>query len=574
MIRKRKLYFIIVLIIGILFSLIGRLVILQIVNGDNFALDAESLHNTTVKIQPKRGEIFDRNGKPLALNVPSYEIFWRRTADFIDKEKLSKLFTIVGEDWANIEQKITKGANFIYLNRSADEEILNSIKNNLTKGIEWKENKNRIYPCGKLASNILGFVGTDRGLEGIERDYEDYLKGKSGFKSVERDARGNILYTLEEKVSGLEPGCDIYLTVDKIIQYIVERELEEIQQKFEPKAIAAIVLEPETGKILAMANTPSYDPNKFAEFPVSNFRNRNITDFYEPGSIFKIITASAALEEGIISPDDRIFCENGSYRVAGHTIHDVHPYGWISFKEALSYSSNIAFTKIGQQLGEEILYQYIRKFGFGEDTGIDLGGETTGLLRDVEDWSKLSIGAIPYGQEIGVTPIQMISAVAAVANGGVLMKPFIVNEIIDDKGISIKKNYPTIKRRVISEDCSELLTDLLVDVVENGTGRPAGIRGYTVAGKTGTSQKYILGEGYSHTEFISSFVGYAPAHDPQVVILIMIDEPRDAYYGGQVAAPSFKNIMEKTLRYLEIPAQEKEGNIYYATKKTSERSAY
>ncbi|MBU1767650.1 MAG: penicillin-binding protein 2 [Candidatus Omnitrophica bacterium] len=553
MIVKRKLYFVVVVVMCTLFLLVLRLVALQIVNGDNFVRDAENLHSTTIKTQAARGRIFDRNGNPLALNVPSYEIFWRRTSNVINKEKLKYLFTLSGQDWSDIEKRIDGGANFIYFNRSADEDFLNLVKENLTRGIEWKENKNRIYPCGELAANIVGFVGSDHGLEGIERDYEYYLKGKSGFKLAQRDAKGNILYTLGGKVAVLEPGYDIYLTIDRVLQHTVERELAEIQQKFDPTSIVAIILEPKTGKILSLANYPSYDPNRFGEFPTSSFRNRAIADFYEPGSTFKIITASAALEEKIIDPKDRIFCENGSYQVAGHTIRDVHPYGWLTFREALLYSSNIAFTKIGQKMGEKELYKYLKKFGFGEKTGIDLEGEVNGLLRDVTKWSKLSIGAIPYGREIGVTPLQIASAVAAVANGGVLVKPFIVNEIANENGVIIKKNSPTVKRRVISNDSAKLLTSLLVDVVENGTGKAAIVNGYSIAGKTGTSQKYIPGEGYSMTKYVSSFIGYAPANDPQVLILVVVDEPKGAYYGGQVAAPSFKNIMEKTLRYLEIP---------------------
>ncbi len=553
MIVKRKLYLVVVLIICTLFSLVLRLVALQIVNGNNFAMDAENLHNTTIKIQAERGKIFDRNGSPLALNIPSYEIFWRRVSNTIDKEKLKELFTLAGQDWPSIAKRIDSGANFIYLNRSADEEFLNAVKQNLTRGIEWKENKNRVYPCGELAANIVGFVGSDYGLEGIERDYEDFLKGKPGFKLAQRDAKGNILYTLDGEQTALEPGCDIYLTIDRFVQHIAERELAEIQQRFDPASAVAVVLEPKTGKILALANYPSYDPNRFGEFSAFHFRNRAITDFYEPGSTFKIITASAALEERTFSPKDQIFCENGRYQLAGHTIRDVHPYGWLSFREALLYSSNIAFTKIGQKIGEKELYQYLKKFGFGEKTGIDLGGEASGLLRDVNKWSKLSIGAIPYGQEIGVTPLQLSSAVGAVANGGLLMEPFIVNEIKSGDGEIIKKNHPILKRKVISDYNAKLLTSLLVDVVESGTGKAAAINGYSVAGKTGTSQKYIPGEGYSLTKFVSSFIGYAPANNPQVLILVIVDEPKGAYYGGQVAAPSFKNIMEKTLRYLEIP---------------------
>ncbi len=553
MIIKRKLYFVIIFLICMLFSLVLRLVTLQIVNGNDFVMDAENLHNTTIEIQAERGRIFDRNGNPLALNVPSYEIFWRRISDSIDKEKLKELFTLAGQDWASVEKKIDSGANFIYLDRFADESFLALIKKNITKGIEWKEHKNRIYPCGELAANVIGFVGTDQGLEGIERDYEDYLKGKSGFKLAQRDAKGNVLYTLDGKVSALKPGCDIYLTIDRIIQHIAEKEISKIQQKFNPASVVAIVLEPRTGKILALANYPSYDPNRFKEFSTSDFRNRAITDLYEPGSTFKIFTASAALEEKIVTPNDQIFCENGSYELAGHTIHDVHPYGWLTFKEALLYSSNIAFTKVGQKIGEKELYRYLKKFGFGEETQIELGGEASGLLRNVNQWSKLSIGAIPYGQEIGTTPLQIASAAAAVANDGVLLKPFLINEIVNDKGVVVKKNFPTVKRKVISNHSAKLLTSLLVDVVENGTGKAAAINGYSIAGKTGTSQKYIPGKGYSQTKFVSSFVGYAPANNPQVLVLLVIDEPQGAYYGGQVAAPSFKNIMKKTLRYLEIP---------------------
>lgn len=554
--RKGKLFIIAVFILSAFLSLIWRLASLQILRGETLAADAQELHNTTIRVNAERGQIFDRNNNPLALNVPCYSVFWRRASEIIEKDKLKELFTSAGKDWSYIEAKIDDGARFIYLDRSADEKFLKQVKETSAKGVEWKENKKRVYPCGQLASHILGFTGTDEGLEGVERDYEKYLKGDSKLQVAQRDARGYILPTLGEDFSSVKAGNDIYLTIDKIIQYIVERELSEVQERFEPKTAIAIAMEPKTGRVLAMVNTPSYDPNHFKDFSTSNFRNKAITDIFEPGSIFKIITAAAALEEEVISPMDEIFCENGSYRLAGHTIHDVHSYGWLTFKDSLSYSSNIAFTKIGQRLGEEKLYEYIRNFGFGEGTGVDLSGETAGLLRDLSDWSNLSIGAIPYGQEIGVTPLQMISSVSAVANGGLLMKPFIVDRIVSEEGKIVRKNYPTVKRRVISQNNSHILTDLLVEVVENGTGKSASIRGYSIAGKTGTSQKYVPGEGYSHSKFVSSFVGYAPAHNPKVVLLVMVDEPNGAYYGSQVAAPPFKNMMQRILRYLEIPPEE------------------
>ncbi|HIE43428.1 MAG TPA: penicillin-binding protein 2 [Candidatus Omnitrophica bacterium] len=552
MVHKGRVYFITVFLIAGFFVLIWRLAILQIIHGEAMSKRAEGLHTTTITIQSERGQIFDRKGVPLALNVPSYSIFWRRTQRPPEKEKLKILFTLVNKDWEHIERKIEQGAKFIYLARSAGQDYLKAVKENLTEGIEWKEGKKRFYPYGKLASHVIGFVGTDGGLEGIEKYYGDLLRGKPGLKLVERDARGNILYTLEKEFYSPQRGYDIYLTIDSVIQYIVEKEMEEIQNKFEPKNSIVIALEPKTGRIMAMATFPSYDPNRFREFNSAHFRNRAISDCFEPGSVFKIITASIALEEGSISPGDRIFCENGVYRMATHTIHDVHPYGWLTFAQALANSSNIAFAKIGTQIGKERLYRYIREFGFGERTGIDLQGESPGLFRSINEWSKLSVVTLSFGQEIGVTPLQLASAVGAVANSGILMRPFIVDKIVDENGNLIKKNRPTVRRRVISPETAEILTSLLVGVVENGTGKPARIEGYKIAGKTGTAQKYIPGEGYSHKKFTSSFIGYAPASDPKVLLLVMVDEPNGAYYGSQVAAPPFKNIMEKVLRHLEI----------------------
>ncbi|MCK4401593.1 hypothetical protein KAW08_04755, partial [bacterium] len=341
--------------------------------------------------------------------------------------------------------------------------------------------------------------------------------------------------------SNLSDGTNIVLTIDEIIQHILERELDRLVEKFSPKSVTGIVMNPNTGEILAMANRPTYDPNNAGSFTHDCRRNRAVTDAYEPGSTFKIITAAAALNNKVFEPEDVIFAENGSYRFMRHTIHDHDPYGKITFRQALEVSSNIAFAKIGIKIGSKELYKYIRLFGFGAKTGIKLPGEAKGLLRSLSRWSKLSVGVIPFGQEISVTPLQLITAISAVANGGNLMAPMIV------KGFK-----PRVVRRVVSFKTSKVLSEILTGVVETGTGINAQIEGYTIAGKTGTAQKYIPGEGYSSKKYVASFIGFLPVPNPQVAILIMVNEPQEAYYGSIVAAPAFKNVAQDVLRYLNI----------------------
>jgi len=565
MFRKGRFFTIILLLVGFFSLLIWKLTTLQILEGAVFAEKAQQLHKMRVRIPPIRGNILDKSGELLALNVPCYSIFWRKQSDVWEREKLRKAFLLVNKDWEQIEKKIYQGASFIYLARDADGQTLKSIKKIDAESIEWKERKKRSYPNGQLAANVVGFTDVDsKGLEGVELRYREFLQGTATSYMSERDGLGNNLPSLVWSNSSSTRGGDVYLTLDKVIQYIVESEIEKTYEKFEPKSVIAVALNPNTGEVLALANLPTYDPNNYKEHPSSHYRNRSITDLFEPGSTFKIITAAAALEEKLYSPETKVFCENGSYRVARHIVHDHHPYGMLTFRETLEHSSNIGFTKIGQKMGEATLYRYVRAFGFGEKTGIDLPGELKGILRPLSQWSKLSIAAIPFGQEIGVTPLQLTTAVAVVANEGVLMKPYIVDRIVDGQGRTLKKNCPQEVRKVISPPTAHLLTQLLVGVVENGTGQPARIPGYRIAGKTGTSQKYIPGKGYSHRIFTSSFIGYAPAFDPEIVLLIMVDEPNGAYYGAQVAAPPFKRIIRKVLRHLEIPPNQKKIRMAYA----------
>lgn len=552
--------------------LIARLYYLQIIKHEDFLNKVKKTHKITLKLESKRGIIYDRFRRELVLNTPCISIY-ARPKRIEEKDKVAThLASILKKDPAWIEEKLKSPRPFVWLVRKAEYGLMKDINSLQDKGIGWVEENKRFYPEGALASHILGFTGVDnRGLEGMELKYDSILRGEEGYWVTTRDARGELIPTLGEKFLPPKNGLSLVLTLDKIIQYIVEKEVEKGYRETEAVGVTAIVMDPSTGGILAMANRPTFDPNNFQNYPTSTFKNRAISEIYEPGSTFKIITAAAALEEKVFSPEDKIFCENGTFRLAGHTIHDVHPYGLLTFAETVQFSSNIGLTKVGIKLGEKKLYRYISSFGFGRKTGIDLPGEEAGILRPLSQWSKISLGAIPYGQEIGVTPLQLICAISAVANGGLLMKPYLVKEIINEKGRVIRRIKPQPVRQVISPNTAQILARIMERVVERGTGLNAAIKGYKIAGKTGTAQKFIRGEGYSPTKFVASFVGFAPADNPRVAVLVVVDEPQGSHYGGTVAAPIFRRIVRQTFEYLEIKPQkgirlaslEEEGNGSY-----------
>jgi cell division protein FtsI (penicillin-binding protein 3) len=346
-------------------------------------------------------------------------------------------------------------------------------------------------------------------------------------------------------------GNDIVLTIDQVIQYIAERELDKAYKTYHAKGASIIVMDPHTGKILALANRPTYDLNEHSNVSKDQTRDRAICDLFEPGSVFKIVTASAALEEKRVNEEDKFFCENGSYRVANHILHDHKPHGWLTFREVIEESSNIGTTKVAQLLGPNTVYKYVRLFGFGSKLGIDLPGEISGMIKEPRFWSKTSIGAIPIGQEVGVTALQLASAMSAIANGGQLMRPFVIEEIRDKQGKVIKKTSPVLIRKVISLDTAARVTKMLTGAVEEGTGRMAQIPGFTSAGKTGTAQKLETNGAYSHSKFVASFIGFAPAEDPLVTIVVSVDEPHPYYFGGVVAAPVFRNVAADVIRYMK-----------------------
>jgi len=409
-----------------------------------------------------------------------------------------------------------------------------------------------------LLSHVLGFAGMDsQGLEGIERRYDPYLRGEKQMVVLQRDALGRTVFPKGLHEQTPSTGHNVILTIDEVIQYIAEKELEEAVTATRAKGGIVIVMEPRTGAILAMAVNPRFDPNAVQGISADRWRNRALTDTYEPGSTMKIFVAAAALEEKVMEPSTLVYGENGHMVVARTVIHDHERMGWMTFAQVVQRSSNIGSVKTATALGEERLYRWLRAFGFGERTEIDLPGEVAGLVKEPRDWGRRSLASIAIGQEIGVTPLQLVTAVAAIANGGWLMKPHTVSEIRDEKGRVVVRASPQVRRQPISPESVRTLSKILEGVVTHGTGSKAAVPGYRVAGKTGTAQKIDPKTGsYSSNLSVGSFVGYVPADDPRLAVVVVIDEPQTEAWGGVVAAPVFRRVAEQALQYLGVSSQE------------------
>ncbi len=542
------------LVLGACFAgLIGRLVYLQAFKESLFERKAENQHRVEIVLEPRRGEISDAKGRILAMSVPTKTVF-AVPADIEDPAKTIEAISRIVPVGKDVLEKIKAGKTFVYVKRKLDPDLADRIKALKLRGIYFQEDSKRKYPKGELLCHVLGFVGVDdEGLEGLELRLDNHLRGAKGKRMTERDATGREILPLRNQDILPQDGCNVTLTVDEVIQHIAETELALAVDKFHPVSASILVIEPATGDILAMANLPHYDPNNAGKAPEESRRNRAITDFFEPGSTFKMVTAAGALNEKIVSLDDTFFCENGKFKYGGRVLNDHHPYGSLTVQRIIEVSSNIGVAKIGMKLGETKLYEYIKNFGFGQLTGIPLAGEVTGISRPPSRWSKLSITRIPMGQEIAATPLQTAMAYAAIANKGVLMKPRIIKAISDTSG-RVVQDYPvTVTRRVLREDAVKKLIVSLKGVVgDEGTAAKASVDGYTVAGKTGTAQKVDPDGRYSHRNFYASFVGFVPAQDPQLLVMVAMNEPKPFYYGGTVAAPVFSQVAERTLKYMEI----------------------
>jgi len=530
----------------------AKLTFIQIFRSKHLANLAQKQHNYLIKLEPVRGAIYDQRLKSLAFNVTVSSLYAnpRMMTDKAKKAAIKMLPSIINADREFIEKRLNKKKYFVWLARKLPAEIAKKVKRLKIKGLSFKKESKRYYPNQSLAAHIIGFAGTDNvGLEGIELKYNNFLKGEVGWSQILRDAKQRELL-IEKNYVAPTDGFNLILTIDETIQYLAERALEEAYQKHNAKGGSIIIMNPRTGEILALANRPTYDLSNVRNSKEASRTNRAVSFMYEPGSVFKIVTAAAALEEGIAKEEDVFYCENGAYRVANHTLHDHRPHKNLTFKEVFEKSSNIGVTKIAQKLGPDKIYEYAKKFRFGLPTGIDLKGEVRGILKPPSKWSKTSIGAIPIGHEVTVTPLQLVCAISAIANNGVFMKPFVVKYIKDNNDQTIKSFEPEVLDQVISEETARRVTAILTGVVENGTGRRAKIDGVAVAGKTGTAQKVVNGT-YSHGKFDASFIGFAPADDPKVAVVVVFDEPHPNHYGGTVSAPVFKKVVEDVLKYLK-----------------------
>ncbi len=545
----------------ILILLIGRLAWIQFVRGDELREKAEANRMDDIPVPAKRGTIYDRNGVELVESISSNSICaFPPEVKRGDPEKTAReLARILDIKYEDVYKRITKGTNFEYIKRKVDDpQKIEEIKKLDLPGIDIVEESQRSYPKGDFASQILGFVGMDNiGLDGLEKRLNKDLEGVRGRIITEKDAKGRDIPQALHDYEPPVPGNNVWLTIDQTIQYFAERELNNVVEQYNPKGATVIVMAPKTGEVLAMANRPSFDPGKYNESPVENRRNIAIQLNYEPGSTFKVVTAASALEEGVVSPDSRFY--DPGYAIVGDRKIKCWRYpnahGAQSFVEVVENSCNPGFVKIGLDLAKDRFYKYIRAFGFGQKTGISLTGEAAGIVIPEKIVTPINLATISIGQSVSVTPIQLISAVAAVANDGVLMKPQLVKEIKGQKGNVVWTLKPEPVRQVISKSTARQLAGILEKVVSNGTGLNAYLEGYRVAGKTGTAQKAGVG-GYSQGKYVASFAGFAPADDPQVAILLVIDEPQGgAYYGGQIAAPVFKNLMKDIVRYLNVTPQ-------------------
>ncbi|HPN65791.1 MAG TPA: penicillin-binding transpeptidase domain-containing protein [Candidatus Omnitrophota bacterium] len=551
--HRKRLNVIFSLFIVLLSLLLIRVVYIQLAKAYELALLAKKQHTAVIELQPKRGTIYDRNLTPLAVSLNLDSVFANPREIKEKRSAAKKLASAMGLSEQFVYDRICRDKGFVWLKRKLNPSESERVRALKIKGVEFIKEPKRVYPNNSLASQIIGYAGTDdRGLEGLELRYDEYLKGAPGYRAMLRDARRRAIASFEYEYYPSVDGLDLVLTIDDVIQYIAERELEAAVEKYHPIGACIIVMDPRTGDILAMSNRPTFDLNSFQKVTPERKRNRAVTDMYEPGSIFKIVTAAAVLQQNAVGLSDRFYCENGAWkRAGGKVLHDHKPHGWLTFRQVIEKSSNIGTVKVAMKLGSNGLYEYIKKFGFGDLTGVDLPGEVPGFIRPPSKWSGTSIYAIPMGQEVVVSPLQMACAMSAIANGGKLMKPRIIESIQDKHGELIKEFPVTAVRQVLSERTAATMRDILSGVVEDGTGQLARVEGYDVGGKTGTSQKIENGT-YSHSKFIASFIGFAPVKNPRVVVVVMLDQPRPLYYGGVVAAPVFSKVVRDTLRYMDI----------------------
>jgi cell division protein FtsI (penicillin-binding protein 3) len=560
---KFRIGIILTMFLVLFIALISRAFQLQVLSGKKLKNLAQRQHTTVLQLPPERGVIYDRNGEKLAVSIMANSVCADPSKIADPARAAGEVAGILNVNHQAVFKKISTPKSFCWLARKISPEQAVSVENADIDGIFLVKEPKRFYPNGELAAHLLGFVGMDAGgLEGLERKYDESLKGKPEKLAWARDAKGKKLFLRVEKSEiKKDENINLVLTIDSRIQYLVETSLKEAVLDKGAKGGLAIVMDPKTGEILALANQLGFNPNNVDGLKPERWRNHAIADYYDPGSTFKPFLVAGAMEEKIVRETDKFFCENGNYKIANRVIHEANRkrHGTLMVNEILKYSSNIGSAKIAQKMGKEKFYDYIQKFGFGEKTGIDLPGESPGSVRPVKNWVPVDTAMIGFGQGVSVTAIQLITAVSAIANNGVLMKPYIVRGIADNDNHLVKLYTPTVVRKVISPDVAKRLTAMLTDVVSapDGTGKNAKIVNVAVAGKTGTSQKFDAARGvYSSEKVRTSFMGFFPADNPQVAILVILDEPQRDKWGGVASAPVFKKIGEQILNCIKTNIRE------------------
>ena len=541
------------LLLTLLLAVAARAVQLQAFDGARLARLGEKQHLQETIFVPKRGSIVSRNGDSLAMSLDAQSIYVRPQRLQSSKKLVAKVARALNMKPRDVRRKFASKQPFVWLKRQVTPREAKRARALKVGAIGLYHETKRYYPQGHLAGQVLGLVGRDaQGLEGVEHSYDRYIRGEPGSSVVERDALGRRVLVTGLNELKIPPGADVRLTLDTTLQHLAEKHLEATVKQFRAKGGSVVMADPFTGAVLALASYPFFDPNQFRTQDRDRWRIRAVTDAYEPGSVFKAVLAAAALEEGVVGREDLIFCEFGRYRYGGRTIHDFKEYGWLSFAKVLQLSSNIGVTKVADKLGRDRFHRYIRRFGFAEKTHIDLPGEVAGQVRPHHTWYDIDLAATSFGQSVSVTPMQMVMAFSAIANGGLLMKPYVVDRVTGDDGSVLLQHRPEVVRRVVSRATARTVVGILKGVVAaGGTGRRAALAGFEAAGKTGTSQKAdTVRGGYSKTKRVASFVGFVPADEPRFVLLTLVDEPRVSVYGGVVAAPLFSRIAGPALRAL------------------------
>ena len=544
--NARTLVIIFILFI-VLVVLIGRLFTIQITEHEKYSKIAQRQQNKTIKIKAERGLIKDRNGELLAYTKDDVSLFIdTRMTNKKEKEKIAKRFSSqFGKTEKYYLKKLNSANQNICLEKKASKEDVLSLSDFIASGYFKVEDYSRVYPYGSLASHVLGFVDIELvGVNGVEKQFNKNLTGVDGYKYIERDVQGRIV-TVNQKFSAKpEVGNNIELTIDRNLQKILEEELNNGIKKYKGKSGVGIIMNPNSGEILALTNQPDYDPANYSLFSDLERRNRVLTDTYEPGSTMKPLVMSILLEEELTHEREVINTENGKYKVKGATIRDTHIFGKLTSTGIISYSSNVGIAKLSDRIDDNLFYRYLRDYGFGNITSINIPGETAGVLKKPKNYSKISKYFISFGYEIGVTPIQLLTAYCALVNGGNLLQPYIVKSLRDANGNYIEEFSSNKIRRVISEKTSKRVVEMMKEAVSDGTGSEAKLSNVVVAGKTGTAQR-LIDKKYSSSDYNSSFVGFFPADNPQYITLIVIKSPKIGKYGGRVAAPIFKNIAER-----------------------------